>query len=160
MKKILLLVFVLIELLLTVKLGMSNEIGNKQGYGSGESENDTINSETNQFPTEYFNSDYPWNQGWVSMNDANANKNLNKGEVATLACGYDATGVWRTIAMRVAYSSNGILYKSIVLSAWNPWTDMWERNLNVPAVNTNMEIQGATFKFYVVLSTGTYYFNL
>ncbi|MBQ5697427.1 MAG: hypothetical protein IIV50_03485 [Muribaculaceae bacterium] len=157
MKKILLLIVVLFGLMFFREFAMSNEIDNSHGYAY---ENDTIDNNTNLFPTDYFNSDYPWNQGWVSMNDANANKNLNKGEVATLACGYDATGVWRTIAMRVAYSSNGILYKSIVLSAWNPWTDEWERNINVPAVNTDIDIKGTTFKFYVVLSTGTYYFNL
>lgn len=157
MKKILLLIVVLFGLMFFREFAMSNEVDNSHGYAY---ENDTIDNETNLFPTDYFNSDYPWNQGWVSMNDANANKNLNKGEVATLACGYDATGVWRTIAMRVAYSSNGILYKSIVLSAWNPWTDEWERNINVPAVNTDIDIKGTTFKFYVVLSTGTYYFNL
>lgn len=157
MKKILLLIVVLFGLMFFREFAMSNEIDNSHGYAY---ENDTIDNKTTLFPTDYFNSDYPWNQGWVSMNDANANKNLNKGEVATLACGYDATGVWRTIAMRVAYSSNGILYKSIVLSAWNPWTDEWERNINVPAVNTDIDIKGTTFKFYVVLSTGTYYFNL
>lgn len=157
MKKILLLIVVLFGLMFFREFAMSNEIDNSHGYAY---ENDTIDNNTNLFPTDYFNSDYPWNQGWVSMNDANANKNLNKGEVTTLACGYDATGVWRTIAMRVAYSSNGILYKSIVLSAWNPWTDEWERNINVPAVNTDIDIKGTTFKFYVVLSTGTYYFNL
>ena len=157
MKKILLLIVVLFGLMFFREFAMSNEIDNSHGYAY---ENDTIDNNTNLFPTDYFNSDYPWNQGWVSMNDAHANKNLNKGEVATLACGYDATGVWRTIAMRVAYSSNGILYKSIVLSAWNPWTDEWERNINVPAVNTDIDIKGTTFKFYVVLSTGTYYFNL
>ena len=157
MKKILSLIVVLFGLMFFREFAMSNEVDNSHGYAY---ENDTIDNETNLFPTDYFNSDYPWNQGWVSMNEANANKNLNKGEVATLACGYDATGVWRTIAMRGAYSSNGILYKSIVLSAWNPWTDEWERNINVPAVNTDIDIKGTTFKFYVVLSTGTYYFNL
>ena len=157
MKKILLLIVVLFGLMFFREFAMSNEIDNSHGYAY---ENDTIDNNTNLFPTDYFNSDYPWNQGWVSMNDANANKNLNKGEVTTLACGYDATGVWRTIAMRVAYSSNGILYKSIVLSAWKTWTDEWERNINVPAVNTDIDIKGTTFKFYVVLSTGTYYFNL
>ena len=157
MNKILLFIVVLFVLMFFREFAMSNEIDNSHGYAY---ENDTIDNNTNLFPTDYFNSDYPWNQGWVSMNDANANKNLNEGEVATLACGYDATGVWRTIAMRVAYSSNGILYKSIVLSAWNPWTDEWERNINVPAVNTDIDIKGTTFKFYVVLSTGTYYFNL
>ena len=157
MKKILLLIVVLFGLMFFREFAMSNEIDNSHCYAY---ENDTIDNKTNLFPTDYFNSDYPWNQGWISMNDANANKNLNKGEVATLACGYDATGVWRTIAMRVAYRSNGILYKSIVLSAWNPWTDEWERNINVPAVNTDIDIKGTTFKFYVVLSTGTYYFNL
>lgn len=157
MKKILLLIVVLFGLMFFREFAMSNEVDNSHGYVY---ENDTIDNNTNLFPTDYFNSDYPWNQGWVSKNDANANKNLNKGEVTTLACGYDATGVWRTIAMRVAYRSNGILYKSIVLSAWNPWTDEWERNINVPAVNTDIDIKGTTFKFYVVLSTGTYYFNL
>lgn len=157
MKRTLLLIAVLFGLLFLNGFAISKEIDNSHAYAY---ENDTIDNESNQFPTEYFKSDYPWNQGWVSMNETNANKNLNKGEVVTVACGYDAMGVWRTIAMRVAYSSNGILYKTIVLSAWNPWTDEWERNLNVPAVNTDMDIKGTSFKFYVVLSTGTYYFNL
>ena len=90
MKKILLLIVVLFGLMFFREFAMSNEVDNSHGYAY---ENDTIENKTNLFPTDYFNSDYPWNQGWVSMNDANANKNLNKGEVATLACGYDATGV-------------------------------------------------------------------
>ena len=157
MKKILFLTLVLFGFLSLRGLSMSNEIDNTDNYLCG---NDTTKNELNQFPTEYFNSDYPWNQGWVSINQNVANKSLNNGEITTIACGYDAMGVWRTLAMRVAYSSNGMLYKTIVLSAWNPWTDEWERNLNVPAVNTNIDIKGAAYKFYVVLSTGTYYFNL
>ena len=80
MKKILLLIVVLFGLMFFREFAMSNEVDNSHGYAY---ENDTIDNETNLFPTDYFNSDYPWSQGWVSLNDANANKNLNKGEVAS-----------------------------------------------------------------------------
>ena len=82
------------------------------------------------------------------------------GETNVIACGYDATGVWRTIPMRVAYVYNGVDYDVTVLAAYNPWTDMWNRGLNVAAYNTNYYLRGVYYDFYTVLSTGTFYFNL
>ena len=37
---------------------------------------------------------------------------------------------------------------------------MWDRNVDQPAYNTSYYLNGTTFDFYTVLSTGTYYFNL
>ncbi|MDE6330343.1 MAG: hypothetical protein K2L83_06490, partial [Muribaculaceae bacterium] len=69
-------------------------------------------------------------------------------------------GIWRAIPMNVAYTYVGGQYNVTVLSAWNPWTDMWNRAINQPAYNTNYYLRGNTYDFYTVLSTGTYYFNL
>lgn len=80
--------------------------------------------------------------------------------MTVMACGYDAQGVWRVIPLRVSYKYNGIQYNVNVLNAWDPWTDMWDDAVNVPAVNTSYYIRGNNYDFYVVLSTGTYYFNL
>lgn len=84
----------------------------------------------------------------------------NSGMMTVMACGYDAQGVWRVIPLRVSYKYNGIQYNVNVLNAWDPWTDMWDDAVNVPAVNTSYYIRGNNYDFYVVLSTGTYYFNL
>jgi hypothetical protein len=69
-------------------------------------------------------------------------------------------GVWRTVPMHVSYSYNGVLYNATVLSAWNPWVDVWNNGIDVGAVNTSYYLDGVNYNFYVVLSTGTYYFNL
>lgn len=82
------------------------------------------------------------------------------GVVSVVGCGYDDMGVWRTVPMTVSYSYNGVLYNATVLSAWNPWVDVWNNGIDVGAVNTSYYLNGANYNFYVVLSTGTYYFNL
>ena len=84
----------------------------------------------------------------------------NSGVMNVMACGYDAQGVWRTIPLRVAYTYNGAQYDVNVLAAWNPWTDCWNRDLDVPAFNTTYFLNGNTYDFYTNLSTGTFYFNL
>ena len=84
----------------------------------------------------------------------------NTGTATVMACGYDAQGVWRVMPLKVAYYYNGLQYQVTVLSAWDPWTDAWDYNVDVPAVNTSYYLRGNDYDFYAVLSTGTYYFNL
>lgn len=104
----------------------------------------------------------PWGPGWSSSPTivVNSPSWTNQGETNVIACGYDAMGVWRTIPMHVAYVFNGVDYDVTVLSAYNPWTDMWTKGINQPAYNTNYILGGQTYDFYTNLSTGTYYFNL
>ena len=84
----------------------------------------------------------------------------NSGVINVVGCGYDAQGVWQTIPMRVAYTYNGVNYDVNVLAAWNPWTDSWNNDVDVPAFNTTYFLNGTTYNFYTNLSTGTFYFNL
>ena len=84
----------------------------------------------------------------------------NSGSTNVVACGYDATGVWRTIPLNVNYQYNGVQYDVEVINAWNPWTDSWSYDVDTPAVNTDYILRGTEFDFYVVLPTGTFYFNL
>lgn len=62
--------------------------------------------------------------------------------------------------MSVEYNYNNNSYSVVVLTAWNPWTDSWNTDLNIPAINTSYRLDGTDYDFYAVLSTGTYYFNL
>lgn len=102
-----------------------------------------------------------WNPPSVIVNTAYPTyNNQNNGVINVIACGYDAQGVWRNIPMYVAYQYNGVQYDVTVLNAWNPWTDTWDKGLDAPAYNTAYYLNGTTFDFYTVLSTGTYYFNL
>ncbi|MDE7380719.1 MAG: hypothetical protein K2N03_01150 [Muribaculaceae bacterium] len=107
----------------------------------------------------------PWGAGWNSspsivINTPIVVSNPNSGVTKVVACGYDAQGNWRTIPLTVQYQWNGVQYNVTVLNAWNPWTDMWNRGVDSPAFNTSYYLNGTTFNFYTVLSTGTYYFNL
>lgn len=99
----------------------------------------------------------PWNSGWGVSIAPGWN---NSGYVTVTACGYDAQGIWRVIPLYVNYVYNGVQYDVTVVNAYNPWTDMWNTNVDMPAYNTNYYINGQTFDFYTPLSTGTYYFNL
>ncbi len=62
--------------------------------------------------------------------------------------------------MSVSYNYNGVQYNVTVLNAWNPWFNQWDYNVDVPAVNTYYLLRGVYYRFYAVLSTGTFYFNL
>lgn len=84
----------------------------------------------------------------------------NSGTITVVGVGYDATGVWRNLPLRVQYSYNGIQYNAEVLNAWDPWTQSWDYGVDVQAVNTSYYLRGHTYNFYVVLSFGTFYFNL
>lgn len=107
----------------------------------------------------------PWDGGWqaspsIIVNVNPALINANSGVMNVVGVGYDAQGIWRTVPMRVSYNYNGAFYNVEVLSAWNPWTDMWNRGVDQTAYNTSYFLNGQTYNFYVPLSTGTYYFNL
>ncbi len=101
----------------------------------------------------------PWNSGWCGNVAMNPGWN-NQGYVTVTACGYDSQGIWRVIPIYVNYVYNGVQYNVTVVNAYNPWTDSWNTNVDMPAYNTNYYINGQTFNFYAPLSTGTYYFNL
>lgn len=111
------------------------------------------------FPQNYFQGP-PWNPGWCPVNEYPGAEDVNQGNITVIGCGFDAMGVWQTVPMKVTYNYNGIRYDVVVNSAWNPWSKFWERGVDVPAVNTDWTMRGVTYKFYVVLSTGTFYFNL
>lgn len=120
----------------------------------------------NPGPRPPYNWGGPWGSGWGSSPSIVVNNPImtpntaNQGVTNVVACGYDAQGIWRTLPLTVAYYFNGAQYNVIVLNAWNPWTDMWNRNVDQPAFNTTYYLNGTNFDFYTVLSTGTYYFNL
>ena len=109
----------------------------------------------------------PWGYGWNGYYGWNPNTTVvvsptyqDNGKVNVVGVGYDDEGVWRTIPMAVQYNYNGSQYSVTVLTAWNPWTDSWDTGLDIPAFNTSYRLDGTSYDFYVVLSTGTYYFNL
>ncbi len=110
-----------------------------------------------------------WNNGWgPGWNNwysnppvvVNVSPNPNQGVEKVIACGYDAQGIWRVIPLKVAYTYNGVQYNVTVLSAWNPWTQMWNTGVDQTAYNTYYYLRGVYYNFYAPLSTGTYYFNL
>lgn len=115
-------------------------------------------------PPSYWGS--PWYSGWdysptiVVSPSITTNNFQNQGVTKVVACGYDAQGVWRVLPLVVSYQYNGIQYDVNVLNAWNPWTDHWNRNLDVPAYNTDYTLRGNNYDFYTVLPFGTFYFNL
>ena len=104
----------------------------------------------------------PWGPGWSSSPTivVNTPSWTNQGTTNVIACGYDNRGIWRTVPLHVAYVYNGVQYDVTVLSAYNPWTQSWNRGLSTPAYNTDYYLRGNSYDFYTVLSTGTYYFNL
>lgn len=108
----------------------------------------------------------PWGPGYYSSPSIIINtptvtgSDVNAGTTKVLACGYDTQGIWRTIPLLVQYHYDGAQYKALVLNAWNPWTNSWNRNVDQPAYNTSYYLRGNTYDFYTNLSTGTYYFNL
>lgn len=108
----------------------------------------------------------PWSPGWgygpagVVNGGPGFGNFANQGTIKVLGCGYDAQGVWRIVPMLVSYQYNGIQYNVNVINAWDPWTDMWNTDIDAQAFNTNYFLRGVTYNFYVVLSYGTFYFNL
>lgn len=106
------------------------------------------------FPNSFFNSGYPdwYGNGW--------NQNYNNGILHLIGVGYDAQGVWQTVPLIVEYQWNGVTYDLTVIDAWNPWTRAWDGSLDISAYQTEYQLRGVTYNWYVNLSTGTYYFNV
>lgn len=103
----------------------------------------------------------PWGGGGLNVNIGFGSPGWqDQGVITVMGCGYDSMGIWRTLPLRVSYAWNGVQYNVTVVSAWNPWSDMWNRGIDMPAYNTSYYINGQNFSFYAPLSTGTYYFNL
>lgn len=104
----------------------------------------------------------PWNPGWTYSPTIIVNQPAvsDQGVTRVVACGYDAQGIWRVLPLTVSYQYNGVQYDVNVLNAWNPWTDQWDRGIDLPAYNTSYVLRGKTYDYYVVLPTGTFYFNL
>ena len=84
----------------------------------------------------------------------------NQGYVNVMATGYDSQGVMKQIPLYVSYTFNGVNYNVTVLNAWNPYTYTWDSDVDQPAYETSYFINGFTYNYYTVLSTGTFYFNL
>lgn len=134
------------------------------GYGAGF--NDGLNAGLNWNPgppppAVWGN---PWYGGWnysptIVVNPTESPLS-DQGTTKVIACGYDAQGVWRVLPLLVSYQYTGAQYSVNVLNAWNPWTDSWEKGVDVPAYNTDHWLKNVEYDFYVVLSTGTFYFNL
>lgn len=115
-------------------------------------------------PPTYWGS--PWYTGWnstpsiVVSPSVSTGNFVNQGITRVIANGYDAMGVWRVLPLVVSYQYDGAQYDVTVLNAWNPWTDQWDKGLDVQAFNTNYILRNVTYDYYAVLSFGTFYFNL
>lgn len=101
----------------------------------------------------------PWGPGAFSGPYYNNGVGFNSGVSKVVGVGYDARGVWQTIPMVVHWVWNGFFYNFTVRDAWNPWTRMWNIGVGEPAYQTDYTLRGVSYKYYVNLSTGTYYFN-
>lgn len=102
----------------------------------------------------------PWGPGAFSGPYNNNGPAFNYGSSEVVGVGYDVQGVWETVPMVVNWEWNGFFYDVTVKTAWNPWTQMWDGNLDIPAFQTTYNLRGVNYSFYVNLSTGTYYFNM
>ena len=106
--------------------------------------------------------DSPWYNSWNSptivVNQAPTPP--SQGTEKVVACGYDATGVWRVIPLVVSFQYTGAQYSVNVLDAWNPWTRTWDKGVDEPAYNTDYWLRDVEYGYYTVLPTGTFYFNL
>lgn len=110
----------------------------------------------------------PWYSGWnnspttivVAPQNNQTSDFQNQGTEKVISCGYDAQGVWRVVPLLVSYQYVDSEYKVNVLNAWNPWDDKWDKGVDLEAYACNHRLKGVTYKYYVVLPTGTFYFNL
>lgn len=85
---------------------------------------------------------------------------MNQGTINVMATGYDSESVLVQIPLYVAYSFNGVQYDVTVLNSWNPLTQTWNIGVDTQAFNTSYYFNGFNYNYYVVLPSGTYYFNL
>ena len=85
---------------------------------------------------------------------------MNQGNLNVMATGYDSQGVLQQIPLYVAYAFNGVNYNVTVLNSWNPYAQMWNTGVDIPANQTDYYLNGFTYNYYVILPSGTFYFNL
>ena len=85
---------------------------------------------------------------------------MNSGNLNVMATGYDVQGVIRQIPLQVSYNWNGVNYNVTVINAWNPYSQMWNTGLDIPANSTSYYFNGFTYNYYAALPIGTFYFNL
>ncbi|MCH5227854.1 MAG: hypothetical protein J1F16_08605 [Muribaculaceae bacterium] len=85
---------------------------------------------------------------------------MNQGTVNVMATGYDTESVLVQIPLVVAYSYNGAFYDVTVLNAWSPLTQTWNIGVDTAAQSTSYYFNGFNYNYYVMLPSGTYYFNL
>lgn len=85
---------------------------------------------------------------------------MNSGTLNVMATGYDSQGVMTQIPLFISYNYNGVNYNVMVLNAWNPYTQMWNSGIDVPANQTSYFLNGFSYNYYAVLPSGTFYFNL
>lgn len=85
---------------------------------------------------------------------------MNQGNLNVMATGYDSESVLVQIPLYVSYSFNGVNYDVTVLNSWNPYTQTWNVGVDIPAYQTSYYFNGFNYNYYVVLPSGTYYFNL
>lgn len=85
---------------------------------------------------------------------------MNQGNLNVMATGYDTESVLVQIPLYVSYSYNGVNYDVTVLNSWNPYTQNWNLNVDIPANSTYYYFNGFYYNFYVNLPSGTFYFNL
>ena len=85
---------------------------------------------------------------------------MNQGTVNVMATGYDTEGNLRQIPLNISYNFNGVNYNVVVNNVWNPYSQMWNMGVDIPAYSTTYYLNGFTYNYYAPLSIGTFYFNL
>ena len=85
---------------------------------------------------------------------------MNQGYLNVMATGYDSESVLVQIPLYVSYTFNGVNYNVMVVNSWNPYSQMWNTNVDIPANQTDYFFNGFNYNYYVVLPSGTFYFNL
>lgn len=84
----------------------------------------------------------------------------NQGNLNVMATGYDSEGVLQQIPLYISYFFNGVNYNVTVLNSWNPYSQMWNSGVDIPASQTSYFLNGFNYNYEVILPSGTYYFNL
>lgn len=85
---------------------------------------------------------------------------MNQGYMNVMATGYDTESVLVQIPLYISYNFNGVNYNVTVINSWSPLTQTWNLNVDTPANQTDYYFNGFTYNYYVVLPSGTFYFNL
>lgn len=85
---------------------------------------------------------------------------MNQGNINVMATGYDSEGVLMQIPLFVSYNYNGVNYNVMVLNSWNPYTQTWDNQVDIPANSTDYYFNGFKYNYFAALPVGNFYFNL